>query len=397
MDCDRCKEKSLICGEKILATQSLEKASGALVLRMEQSSPQHGVIGDRDLSITYIPQPPDDARLSQDDTKYLQYACPVVECGKAMSSEFTTFSVIWKLRLLPLPIDSKPIRYSMLAIASSRKDGSGCVQSLVHMNRFYHYIHQATSSLSDASFLDLIYGNHVIYRRGLDAGESLETLCKHLLDITAGVTGLTRGASDTLEELLWTERLWRGNYHPLMFEHLRPLRRDPIALTEHVENICWGFERIWPLLPSNKLSLQCSPWVSEHRPLTLEMYSYYYFLRYLLHLDATQPDLESQGMLHRVQATLRQVLEKILEAGNRTGLDDEFRKIAGITITQAAIDGNGIYTTIRLQQLSVYCFAFLLYTLFEVPQTIQSYHLAISAAIAQCNLCPRRILIRAFK
>ena len=76
------------------------------------------------------------------------------------------------------------------------------------MQQFYHYMRQA---ISVPSFIDFIYANHIVYRRGLDAGEELLNLCKYLLGITAGVTGLNKDTPGvTLEELLWTERMWRS-------------------------------------------------------------------------------------------------------------------------------------------------------------------------------------------
>jgi len=85
-------------------------------------------------------------------------------------------------------------------------------------------------------------------------------------------------------------------------------------------------------------------------------------------IDASLSEEDS----HESETALRDILEKVLEAGHQMGLDDQFRKVAGITLIEAATNGDGTYTTILLQQLSVYCFAFLLDSLFAAPQTRQS-------------------------
>lgn len=282
--------------------------------------------------------------------------------------------------LLPLPIASKPIRYAMLTIASSRKDGPRCHESLVHMDRFISSIRQA---FSDASFFDLIYGNYVIFQHGLENEASLDNLLFWLLGITEGIRAIAKCAQNAdSEESLWLERLWRTNYYPLLFQHLRPLRFQREVLLPVIDKICLDFERMLPILPSSQRSASPSlNGVLKHRPRSLEMMLYYYFIRYLMHVDANRMSPE---MFENVLTPLRQLLVHILEIGWVEGFPDLFRKICAISPTEITMNENATYTKHQLQQLSVYCFAFLLDSSLEKEPNMQNCHIAISAAMAQC-------------
>jgi hypothetical protein len=403
MDCDRCKAKRRPCGDKIPAPKSREMLSSALeatVVRAEQSALTMRVHarfteGHDQPSLEDIPRsppPPDDTCLSQLDMQYLQYLFSVPSCRLWKSAVFGIDYLFRDIEvsahhLLPLPISSKLLRYAMLAVASSRKDGSESIQSSDHMACWYQCMRQA---ISNASFLDIIYSNYVVFRRGLEIHEPLDTLLIYLQGVTEGIKGLKNHPPDiTVEELLWTERMWRGNYYPLIFEYLRPLRFEPETLARYIDEICLGFDVLWPWLPSNLASRTASPspWILEHQPRTLELYLYYYFLRYLLYVDrAGVMDSDSQRRLECVAAPLRKVLQRIVQLGHKQGRADLFRKISGMTLASTTIPENRAYTIFQLQQLSVYCFAFLLDSMLVVPQTPQSHHITISAALAQCYI-----------
>jgi hypothetical protein len=365
--------------------------------RSEQSTltgQVHGrlIQGHSESSLRDIPRsppPPDDARVSQLDMQYLQYLLSMPTC-RLWKSEL--FGIQYLLRdvevpihyLLPLPISSKPLRYAMLAISSSRTDGSESVQSSDYIARWHQSMRQA---ISDGSILDIVYSSYVVFRRGLETQEQLDDLLTYLYGVTAGIRSLTNHPPDTVEELLWMERMWRGNYYPLLFERLRPLRFEQERLARYVDQICLGFDDLWPWLPSNLIGETASPnrWILEHRPRTLELFLYYYFFRYLLHVDTYQIDNDLQRRADS-KATLRQVLQRILQVGRQQALADLFRKISGMTLASTEIPENRTYTKFQLQQLSVYCFAFLLDSMFVIPQTPQSSHITISAALAQCYI-----------
>lgn len=317
--------------------------------------------------------------------QYLQYLFSMPSCGTWTSQ---LFGIEYFFRdvevpgqhLLPFPISSKPLRYAMLALSSSRWDGPESIHSLNHMARWFQSIQQAISNLSN---LDIVYSSYVVFRRGLETQEHLDTLLLYLSGISEGIKSMKNHPPDIPnEELLWTERMWRANYYPLLFERLRPLRFEPEGLAIYIDKICHDFDALWPWLPSNLLGQTASTnrWILEHRPRTLELILYYYFLRYLLYQDVDIRQID------RVTAPLRQVLELILQIGRQQGLADLFRKISGTSLALTEIPENQTYTTFQLQQLSVYSFAFLLDSMFVDPQTPQSGYITISAALAQCYI-----------
>jgi len=181
MHCNRCKEKRLLCGEKILAKKGQDKASSIAERRRVTTEQSPRLIDGQKLSMEYIPessQPLDDIRLSQNDMQYMQYLFCMPGCGLWKSNVFGIHYLFRDMEvaarhLIPLPIHSKPLRYAMLALASSRKDGPSSIQSLEHMKKFYHSIYQASVNSS----IDMIYGNYVIYRRGLRSCGFFASIC----------------------------------------------------------------------------------------------------------------------------------------------------------------------------------------------------------------------------
>ena len=336
-------------------------------------------------SLPRSPPPPDDSSISQADMPYFQYLLSMPSCCPRTAQVFGMNYLFRDLEvpiqhILPLPIASKPIRYAMLAIASSRKDGPYCHETLVHMDRFILSIRQA---ISDASFFDFIYGNYLIFQRDLENEAPLKNLLFWLFGIAEGIRAVAKCAQNVnTEEFLWIERLWRTNYYPLLFQHLRPLRFQREVLLPVIDNICLDFEGLLPILPSSQRSPSTSSnGVLKHRPRSLEMMLYYYFIRYLMHLDANRMSPE---MFENVVAPLRRLLRHILEIGCLEEFPDLFRKMGAISPTEITMNENATYTKHQLQLFSVYCFAFLLDSSLENKLNMQNYHIAISAAMVQC-------------